>query len=310
MNIKKILSIIFLICGLISCQAKRDNSNVELTDFTKDLITLYINDAVNINAKNRNDEIIVTAFADTSYYHLSVFANNHKKYKFCREDFIGQTLYLGHLVRIFGDENSMFYSLNKKIKKQKRCKDNYAEYDPNVWQICFYKDKSFDKMRTYKGAPSEDISEIQVLAGKYFKISETIKDEVFQLGEVENEPNFVLGEDSLRRIISSNFKIRKDGNFGKIPLVVHIVVDKKGKAMLKGLVKSSNDIELNNEAKRVAELICLSDFIPASHRGETVKAIYPIVFLRSDVTPARADIYPRAGRQSRKKHETAGTVAE
>lgn len=101
----------------VSCQAKKGNNNVILTDFTKDLISLYINDAVNINVKNRKDEIIVTVAADTLYYYLSVFANNRKEYKFCREDFIGQTLYLGQLIRVFGDENSMFYSVKEKIKK-------------------------------------------------------------------------------------------------------------------------------------------------------------------------------------------------
>lgn len=269
----------------VSCQTKKGDNNVILTDFTKDLISLYINDALNIDAKNRKDEIIVTAFADTSYYYLSVFANNRKEYKFCREDFIGKTVYLEHSVKVFGDKNPMFYSVNKEIKKQKRCKDNYTEYDPNVWQICFYKDESFNKMRTYKTTQNEDISDIQYLAEKYFKVSQTITNEVYQSYEVENEPKFVLGEDSLRQIIYSNFKKRKQGNFGKVPLAVNIVVDEKGKATFKGIVKSSNDTELDNEAIRVAEIICQYDFIPASHRGETVKAIYPIVFLRSDITP-------------------------
>jgi hypothetical protein len=275
----------FIACCFISCQAKKGDNNVILTDFTKDLISLYINDALNIDAKNRKDVIIVTAVADTSYYYLSVFANNRKEYKFCREDFIGQTLYLGHLVRIFGDESSMFYSANEKVKKQKPCKDNYTEYDPDVWQICFYKDKSFNKMRTHKTTQNEDISDIQSLAEKYFKVSQTITNEVYQSYEIENEPKFVLGEDFLRNIISSNFKKHKQGNFGKVPLAVNIIVDEKGKATFKGIVKSSNDTELDNEAIRVAEIICQYDFIPASHRGETVKAIYPIVFLRSDITP-------------------------
>lgn len=272
-------------CSFVSCQAKKGDNNVILTDFTKDLISLYINDAVNINLKNRKNEIIVTACADTSYYYLSVFANNRKEYKFSREDFIGQTVYLGYLVRIFGDENSMFYSVSNKIKKQKYCKDNHTEYDPNIWYISFHKDKTFCKMKTYKGAPSEDITEIQNLAEKYFEVSQTITNEIYQSYEVENEPKFVLGEDVLRKLISSNFKKHKQGNFGKVPLAVNIVINEKGKATFKEIVKSSNDAELDNEAIRVAEIICQYDFIPASHRGEFVKAIYPIVFLRSDITP-------------------------
>jgi hypothetical protein len=179
----------------------------------------------------------------------------------------------------------MFYSVNEKIKKQERCMDNYIEYDPNIWQIVFYKDKSFNKMRTYKTIQNKDISDIQSLAEKHFTVSQTIRNEVYQSYEVENEPKFVFGEDSLRQIISSNFKKHKEGSFGKVPLVVNIVVDEKGKALLKGIVKSSNDTDLDNEAIRVTKIICQYDFIPASHRGETVKVIYPILFLRSDITP-------------------------
>lgn len=268
---------------IVSCKAKKGNNNVMLTGFTKDLISLYINDAVNINAKNRKDEIVVTAVADTSYYYLSVFANNRKEYKFCREDFIGQTVYLGHLVRIFGDESSIFYSVNEKIKKQERCKDNYTEYDPNVWQICFYKDKSFNKMRTYKTTLSEDISTIQSLAEKYFTVSQTIGNEVYQSYEVENEPKFLLGEDSLRNLIASLFSVKNKNIQGKIPVVVNLVIDKNGVARLKGIVKSSNDIEVDNEALRISEIVCQYKFIPALHRGEKVNAIFPVVFLRKDI---------------------------
>lgn len=283
MKTSRMVNIIFLICCFMSCQAKKEN--VSLTGFTKELISMYINDLDNLEAKNRNDEIIIISIADTLHYYLSVFSNDSKSYTFCREDFIGQTVYLGHLVRIFGDESSMFYSVNEKIEKQERCKDNYTEYDPNVWQICFYKDKSFNKMRTYKTTLSEDISNIQNLAEKYFTVSQTIGNEVYQSYEVENEPKFVLGEDSLRQIISSNFKIHKEGSFGKVPLVVNIIVDKKGKATLERIVKSSNDIELDNEAIRVTKIICQYDFIPASHRGETVKTVYPVVFLKNDIVP-------------------------
>ncbi len=274
-----------MVCSFISCQAKKENSNVVLTDFTKELVSMYINDIENLNAKNRKDEIIIISVTDTLHYYLSVFANNSKEYKFCREDFVGQTLYLGHLIRIFGNENSIFHSVKEKVKKQKKCKDDFSFYDPIIWQVCFYKDQSFCKMRTYKVTANEDISAIQSLAEKYFKVSETIENELYQSHEVENEPKFILGEDSLRYIISSNFNVHKQGNFGKVPLVVGIIIDKKGKATLKGIIKSSNDIELDNEAIRVTEIICQYDFIPASHRGENVNAIYPVVFLRNDIAP-------------------------
>lgn len=267
----------------MSCQAKQEN--VSLTDFTKELISMYINDLNNIEAKNRKDEIIIISVTDTLHYYLSVFANDNKSYTFCREDFIGQTLYSGHLIRVFGDGSSIFYSVKEQIKTKKQCNDNFTEYDPNVWQVCLYKDQSFCKMRTYKVTPNGDISAIQSLAEKYFKVSETIGNEVYLSHEVEYDPKFLLGEDFLRHLISSNFKVKRDSIKGKIPVVVDILIDKNGKATLKGIIKSSNDKGIDNEALRITEIVCQYDFIPASHRGENVNVIYPIVFLRSDIVP-------------------------
>ncbi len=269
----------------MSCKVKKENNNIILTDFTKELISMYINDLDNRDVKSRKDEIIIISGTDTLRYYLSVFANDSKSYTFCREDFVGQTLYLGHLIRVFGNEDSIFYSIKEKKKHLKKCKEDYVIYDPYVWQVCLYKDLSFCKMRTYKVTPNGDISAIQSLAEKYFKVSETIENEVYNSGEIENDPKFILSEDSLRKIISANFKVHKKGDFGRVPIIVSITVDKNGKSTLKGIIKSSNDIELDNEAVRVAEIICQYDFIPASHRGEKVNAIYPVVFFREDITP-------------------------
>jgi TonB family protein len=271
----------------MACQARKEINDVALTDFTKELISLYINDIENLSAKNRQDEIIIISVTDTSYYYLSVFANNSKEYKYCKDDFIGQTVYLGHLIRVFGNENSIFYSLNEENRTQKPCKDNVTEYDPSVWRICFHKDESFCKMKTYKVNVYEDISAIEDLVGKYFNVSETMhkKSDIYQSHEVENSPKFILGEDSLRHLISSNFKIKKNNIQSMIPIVVNIVVDTNGKASLNEIIKSSNDIELDNEAVRVVEKICQYEFAPALHRGQKVDVIYPIMFLRNDIIP-------------------------
>ncbi|MDR1859701.1 MAG: hypothetical protein LBR06_02110 [Bacteroidales bacterium] len=164
----RIFSVVFMIYSFMSCHAKKESSNVVLSDFTKELISLYINDVENINAKNRKDEIIIISVTDTSHYYLSVFANNSKEYKFCRKDFVGQILHLGHLIKVFGDTSSIFYSVNEKIKTQKRCNDNFTEYDPSVWHVCLYKDKSLCKAKTYKVNDYEDITVIQNLAEEYF----------------------------------------------------------------------------------------------------------------------------------------------
>jgi hemerythrin superfamily protein len=269
----------------MSCLTKKENNNVVLTDFTKKLISLYINDVENLDARNRKDEIIIISVTDTLYYYLSVFANNSKEYQFCSEDFVGQTLYSGYLIRVFGDESTIFYSVKEMIKAQKRCKDNFTEYDPNVWQICFYKNKSFCKMKTHKVTADEYITAIQSLVEKYFGTSNVDSDSnnIYKSNEIEIAPKFSLGENSLRHLISSNFKIKRDNVQSKIPVVVDIVIDRNGKATLKGIIKSSNDTEIDNEALRVAEIVCQYEFVPASHRGEKVSAVFPVLFLRNDI---------------------------
>jgi len=285
----KIFTAIFVVCGFISCQAKKENSDILLTDFTQKLISMYISDIENFNAKNRKDEIIVISVVDTSYYYLSVFSNNSKEYKFCREDFVGQTLYLGHSVKIFGDESSIFYSVKNTIKTQKKCKDVVSFYDPSVWRFCLHNDQSFCKMQTYKVTKDGDISVIQNLAAEYFNTLDTVcemnKNKIYQFFEVENEPKFALGEDSLRHLISSNFEIKRSNIQGKVPVVVDIVIDKNGNATLRDVKKSSNDREIDREALRITGIICQYKFTPASHRGEKVNVIFPIMFLLSDMSP-------------------------
>lgn len=166
----RVIIFLFTVYTFISCQ---ENNNVKLTDFTKELISMYINDLDNRDVKDRKDEIIVTSYTDTLCHQLSVFANDRKSYKFCREDFVGQTLYLGHLIRVFGEEDSVFYSIIEKNKRVIRCKEDKFPpfYDPFVWQFSLYNDLSFCKMKTYKVTPSGDISAIQNLAERYFKVS-------------------------------------------------------------------------------------------------------------------------------------------
>ena len=95
--------ILFVACIFISCSSNKES--VTLTDFTKELVSMYINDIDNSDVKNIDDEIIIISTTDTLYYYLYIFSNSSKSYKFCREDFIGQTSYLDHLIRVYGDEN-------------------------------------------------------------------------------------------------------------------------------------------------------------------------------------------------------------
>ena len=277
---RKIISFIF-ITWFISCSGNRD---IVLTDFTKELISIYLNDSEHIQAQKRKDEIILISTTDSLYYTLLIFSNNSKSYKYETFDFVGRTIYMGHSIKALGDKIPIFYSGNNFVKQKRQDIPNMKEYDPSVWQVSFYKDSSFCKMRTYKTTPSENIADIENLAKKYFKISRPSTNEIYQLYEVETEPQFILGNDSLRQIITSNFKrVKRAPMQGKIPVVVDVLIDKHGIAKLIGIRKSSGDTVIDEEALKVAKIICQYKFIPATHRGETVETIFPIMFLDNDV---------------------------
>lgn len=277
---RKIISFIF-ITWFISCSGNRD---IVLTDFTKELISIYLNDSEHIQAQKRKDEIILISTTDSLYYTLLIFSNNSKSYKYETFDFVGRTIYMGHSIKAFGDKIPIFYSGNNFVKQKRQDIPNMKEYDPSVWQVSFYKDSSFCKMRTYKTTPSENIADIENLAKKYFKISRPSTNEIYQLYEVETKPQFILGNDSLRQIITSNFKrVKRAPMQGKIPVVVDVLIDKHGIAKLIGIRKSSGDTVIDEEALKVAKIICQYKFIPATHRGETVETIFPIMFLDNDV---------------------------
>lgn len=164
-----IFGIVLLFC-MVACRPSAKDDNLEMTEFTKEIVCSYLNDEQNVSANKNADEIIILSTTDDSCYYLSIFANNPKEYTYCRDDYLGQTEFMNHSVKAFGKVNILFFSLNKKIKRKKRCDPSYDEYDPIVWHICLYKDTSLCTKKTYKCAPDEDISVIQLLVDKYFGV--------------------------------------------------------------------------------------------------------------------------------------------
>ena len=167
---KYYFGIILLFC-MVACQPSAKNDNLEMTEFTKELVYSYLNDKQSVSTINGSDEIIIVSSTDDNCFYLSIFANNPKEYTYCRDDYLGQTIFMGRTVKVFGDENNLFILLSKKVKWKKRCNPSYEEYDPTVWHICLYKNRSLCTEKTFKCSPEEDISILQSLVDKYFGIS-------------------------------------------------------------------------------------------------------------------------------------------
>jgi len=168
-----ILGIAFVICSFTLPQAR---SNIVLSDFTKELIYLFINepdeyDYYSKKAKDRKYEIIILTYTDTSNYYLDIYFNDVKSHKCWLDNFVGKTSHLGQRVMVYGDKESFFYIVEKEPKPQKPCrKVKYIRYSPDTWRVALNKDLSFCKDKTYKVAREDDISIIENLAEKYFKI--------------------------------------------------------------------------------------------------------------------------------------------
>ena len=170
-----------MVCCFMSCQAKKDN--VVLTDFTKELISLYIDTYIDeiertLQYRNINDikpEIIVSTYTDTLNYYLIIHYNTERRYYDCLrddDDFIGQTTYRGFRVRVFGEKESIFYSVERNIKRR-RGKCNYIIfYNPPTWIFALHKDLSFCEIKTSKEREDDDISILRDLAEKYFIVSD------------------------------------------------------------------------------------------------------------------------------------------
>lgn len=162
---KYIFGIVLFFC-MVACQSSVDN--IELTEFTKEFVYSYMDKEQSTFTSWRADEIIMESFIDDSLYYLHIFANNSWSYDFCTDNYLGQTTFMNYPVKIYGDENELFFLVNKKIKRKKPCDPDYAEFDPVVWYICLNKDTTLCIQETLRSNPDEDISIIQSLVDKCF----------------------------------------------------------------------------------------------------------------------------------------------
>ena len=152
-------------------------NNIEFSPFTEELISLYLNDSLIVGAHQQEyDEITVKIFSDSTHYYLCIYQNNSSIYKYvCFECFVGYFPYQGKTsfgnktVRVFGERNDTFYTINCKAPEQKHCKKEYWEYDPIEWRICFNSDYTLCYEKTDLYFNEIDITPVVLLVNNYFK---------------------------------------------------------------------------------------------------------------------------------------------
>lgn len=178
MRIIQRLSLLLCFATILSCghgwYADKTN-NIELSDFTKELITLYLNDSLVISYNEDCDEVNLICETDSLYYYLFLYMDKSQIYKrICYECFVGNNPYLGKTyynnlsIRVFGEELPMFFSTFSKAPDQGRCRTEYWEYDPIEWTIVFDRDSSLCLDKTMLFLEETDISPVVELAEKHF----------------------------------------------------------------------------------------------------------------------------------------------
>ena len=151
-------------------------NNIELKDFTKSLISFYLQDSIVNKSIKYYDEITLINYPLDSISYLSLWANNSEQYKRdCYESYVGdgveyrgKTTYLGYSIRVFGGEDPRLFTVLYNAPKQGRCVTNYYEYDPLELQVCINLDNTICKDRSFFITKDKDISAIDSLVMHYF----------------------------------------------------------------------------------------------------------------------------------------------
>ena len=278
----KLIILFIIFVSFLSC--KKDVNNIELTAFTKEFISMYISDMEFSKDIAEADEIIIISHSDSCSYSLEIFYNNSKAYSYNQDDFVGQTKYDRFKIRLFGNETSFFFKVKERalrsieVRGGKKSISDIVLFDPLPWHFYLNRDTSFCEMRTYKVLLVNDISDIQKLSKKYFSISDSVSDVIYDESDVEKSPMTDDKLEEIKKMIRSNFNLPSKIINDEIYTYIEILINKEGKASIVRIPKSSGDKEFDVECLRVAKIVCEDKFNPAIFRGKKVSSIISIRF--------------------------------
>ncbi len=192
---KKII-IFFVLNFLLTGKIQSQNSEVFLTDFTKEFIDLFISS----NGYEKNRYITLWVNSDSLFYYLVIESNEPNDEKlvrslicdYCNDSVLG-TKYLGcekynkrevYAFNYYGDINSIFVIPQEEIKR-KKCKGtketDFILYDPDVWIFCVTKENlAFDISETNEQNNISPIifDKLKNLGEKYFKTINSIDENI------------------------------------------------------------------------------------------------------------------------------------
>ncbi len=165
---KKNVIIIILSMGLFAycTSSTKEIDNIELTPFAKELINLYITE---YSQTYEIGNIVLELYNDYNEYSLYIFECEDWYKSYTENDFLGETVYLGHKIMCFGKKLDFIFKMKYNIKYKKKNTIEPMLFDPIEWEICFrVKDTTLIKESTYS-FDSIGLSKINNVVEKYFK---------------------------------------------------------------------------------------------------------------------------------------------
>ena len=102
--------------------------------------------------------------------------------------------------------------------------------------------------------------------------------------DVEQPAKASLDAKSIKSMIEKNYRIKAYSGDKHTPILVELLIYADGRTVVNGLIRGTGDQALDQEALRVAEIICHTGFTPAKHRGEFVNSTLALPFLKTEIS--------------------------
>ncbi len=283
---KKINRIAIVLVAMIFMNCNLNNKNIEVSNFVKKYIHLYINDDLNAYLSPNNYIIKVIIEDNKRGYYIRIIG--YEKALLTPSDslYFGCYVFDKYDVLFYGNQYSEFAigeckckDINKKLRFNKNEEVSNIDYDPVEFRISLLKNLEFDKMHSFKGNINmkvDDFANIvnEFLEKKYSIVVDSGKDEIYS--NVQQTAHFETGVDSLLSIIYRNplFKKVTALNFTNPKVIIRFIVTKEGDVKEPIIIRGSGNEEID---KVIMDIIKnFPKFQPAKHRNEIVNSYLTI----------------------------------
>lgn len=254
---KYIIVIIILLCP--NCIIRGQDYNFR--NFIDSILERYI-----LEHPDMEESLIVQCYENEEHYYMDIFIGEI------------QPSFLSGAEELRLNDPKLYSMGNSSMDGR------FINFDPDVWKMAFHKDGSLCKMFTYKTTPLDTLDDyITNLARKYlggYTITKYDKDHVYMF--VDSIAEFYKNNDDVDNLIASLLYYQEDTDkISRATVVINLIVDIDGKSQVSDFVVQSGDKIIDGTAMRVAKTISETYiFKPASHRGELVRAYFPLTFTK------------------------------